>query len=102
MKSLNINDMIKVKLNEVGLAIYVNRAKETNKKFEENNIKHKCPIFPKRDNKGFVKFQLWELMNLYGKHLELAFIKINAIIGKYAEKIGIPNRDEAAVEKKTE
>ena len=40
--------------------------------------------------------------SLIGKHLELAFIKINAIIGKYAEKIGIPNRDEAAVEKKTE
>ena len=71
MKSLNINDMIKVKLNEVGLVIYVNRAKETNKKFEENNIKYKCPIFPKRDDKGFVKFQLWDLMNLYGKHLEL-------------------------------
>ena len=40
--------------------------------------------------------------SLIGKHLELAFIKINTIIGKYAEKIGIPNRDEAAVEKKTE
>ena len=40
--------------------------------------------------------------SLIGKHLELAFIKIKAIIGKYAEKIGIPNRDEAAVEKKTE
>lgn len=72
MKSLNINDTIKVKLNEVGLAIYADRAKETNKKFEENNIKYRCPIFPKRDDKGFVEFQLWDLMNLYGKHLELA------------------------------
>ena len=40
--------------------------------------------------------------SIIGKHLELAFIKINGIIGKYTEKIGIPNRDEAAVEKKIE
>ena len=72
MKSFNINDVIKVKLNEVGLAIYSDRAKEINKKFEENNIKYRSSIFPKRDDKGFVKFQLWDLMNLYGKHLELS------------------------------
>ena len=41
VKSFNINDVIKVKLNEVGLAIYSDRAKEINKKFEENNIKYR-------------------------------------------------------------
>ena len=30
--------------------------------------------------------------NLIGKHLETAFVKINGIVGKYFEKIGIPNR----------
>lgn len=66
-----MNDIIKVKLNEAGLIIYANRAKEMNKKFEENNIKYRYIISPERDDKGFVKFQLWELMNLYGKYLEL-------------------------------
>ena len=72
MKSLNINDTIKVKLNKVGLAIYADRAKEINKKFEESNIKYRCPVSPKTDVDGFVKFQLWDLMKLYGKHLELS------------------------------
>ena len=74
MKKININETVKVKLNEVGLAIYADRAKETNKRFEENNVKCKCPIYPKKDDKGYVEFQLWDLMNLYGKHLELTLI----------------------------
>ena len=40
--------------------------------------------------------------NIIGKHLELAFIKANSIVGRFAEKIGIPNRDIAATEKKSE
>jgi len=74
MKKININETVKVKLNEVGLAIYADSAKETNKKFEENNVKCKFPIYPKRDDKGYVEFQLWDLMKLYGKHLELTLM----------------------------
>ena len=74
MLKINLNETVKVKLNEIGLAIYADRAKETNKKFEENNIKHRCPIYPKRDDEGYVEFQLWDLMNLYGKYLELTLI----------------------------
>lgn len=74
MKKVNINETVKVKLNEVGLAIYADRAKETNKRFEENNVKWKCPLYPKRDDKGYVKFQLWDLMNLYGEHLGLTLM----------------------------
>ena len=40
--------------------------------------------------------------NLIGGHLELAFLKVNGICGKFAEKIGIENKDIAAKEKKTE
>ena len=40
--------------------------------------------------------------NIIGKHLELAFVKANGIIGKYTEKIGIPTRDTLAEEKKNE
>ena len=40
--------------------------------------------------------------NLIGKYLELAFVKANGICGKFAEKIGIENKDVAAKEKKFE
>ena len=40
--------------------------------------------------------------NLIGDKLELAFVKINGIVGKYAEMIGIENKDVAATQKKTE
>ena len=40
--------------------------------------------------------------SLIGDKIELAFIKINGAVGKFAEKIGIPNRDTASVQKKSE
>ena len=40
--------------------------------------------------------------NSIGKYLELAFVKANGICGKFAEKIGIENKDVAAKEKKFE
>ena len=40
--------------------------------------------------------------NIIGDKLEAAFVKINGIVGKYAEMIGIENKDAAAMQKKTE
>ena len=40
--------------------------------------------------------------NIIGDKLETAFVKINGIVGKYAEMIGIENKDAAARQKKTE
>ena len=42
------------------------------------------------------------IMDLIGKYLDSAFIKINGICGSFAEKIGIKNKDIAGKEKKTE
>ena len=42
------------------------------------------------------------IMDLIGKYLDFAFIKINGICGSFAEKIGIENKDIAGKEKKTE
>ena len=49
-------------------------------------------------NKNGIKI----IENLIGGYLELAFVKVNGICGKFAEKIGIENKDIAAKEKKTE
>ena len=40
--------------------------------------------------------------SIIGDKLELAFVKVNGICGKYAEKIGISNKDIAATQKKNE
>ncbi len=50
------------------------------------------------DDKNGITF----IENTIGDKLEIVFVKINGIIGKYAEKLGIPNRDIAATQKKTE
>ena len=42
------------------------------------------------------------IMDLIGKYLDSAFIKINGICGSFAEKIGIENKDIAGKEKKIE
>ena len=42
------------------------------------------------------------IMDLIGKYLDSAFIKINGICGSFAEKIGIKNKDIAGKEKKNE
>ena len=42
------------------------------------------------------------IVDLIGKYLDFAFIKINGICGSFAEKIGIENKDIAVKEKKTE
>ena len=42
------------------------------------------------------------IMDLIGKYLDSAFIKINGICGSFAEKIGIENKDIAGKEKKNE
>ena len=40
--------------------------------------------------------------SLVGNYLELAFVKVNGICGKFAGTLGIENKDDAAKEKKTE
>ena len=50
------------------------------------------------DDKNGIEF----IENIIGDKLEIAFVRINRIVGKYAEKLGIQNKDIAATQKKTE
>lgn len=63
---ININDSVKVKLNETGMYI-----------LRENHLKLK-ESFPNlgefndaRDEDGYMKFQLWDLMQTFGPHIDL-------------------------------
>ena len=70
-KKLNINEYVKVKLNETGLDIYIKRMKEINESLKEKGTDLEFPLYPVRDDKGYVKFQLWDLMELFGEYLRV-------------------------------
>ena len=66
----NINEKVKVKLNEHGLKIL---------KDQHDELRGWCPSIgeyrePKIDNDGFTEFQLWNLMEKFGSHITLGSI----------------------------
>ncbi len=71
---ININDFVKVKLNAKGKDIYYHRDDDARKRYVENYGSYPDwlqPKFPKEDENGYTKFQLWELMQIYGQYLEM-------------------------------
>lgn len=56
---INLNEFIKVKLTDLGKDIY----------YHWYNINR----FPEIDENGYTRFQLWDFIQLYGKHIGMAF-----------------------------
>ena len=69
MKQLNLNCIVKVKLTDHGKDIFYHRYDELNKASGRIII---TPRFPDVDSEGFSQFQLWDFMQVYGKHMMLA------------------------------
>ena len=65
----NINDYVKVKLTEKGKYIYDHRYDETNIELLKREITPIVPIKLEYDEEGYTEFQLWHLMEIYGKYL---------------------------------
>ena len=61
MKEFNINDVVKVKLTDMGKDIYYHQ-------YDEFNL---TQGYTETDENGYTKFQLWELMRLYGKFINM-------------------------------
>jgi hypothetical protein len=73
MKKLNLNDIIKVKLTDAGKDIFYHKYDDLNKRIAESGSKHPIePRFPDVDDEGYSRFQLWDFMWIYGKHMMLA------------------------------
>lgn len=66
MKKFNINDHVKVKLNDFGKTIYYHQFDRFNDMCGKIMIE---PKYPEVDEEGFTEMQLWQLMNIYGPHL---------------------------------
>lgn len=62
----NINDYVKVKLNDLGISILKAKRDELNKTIHANGGKVFGEFELKVDEEGYVKFPLWELMNTFG------------------------------------
>lgn len=66
---INLNEWIKVKLTDLGKEIYYHQYDELNKTYKWKMFK---PSFPKEDEDGYTRFQLWEFIQLYGVHIGMA------------------------------
>lgn len=63
---INLNEPIKVKLTDWGKEIYYHQYDSINQIYGREICK---PSLPKEDENGYVKFQLWCFMELYGMHI---------------------------------
>lgn len=66
---INLNEIIKVKLTDLGKDIYYHQFDELNRRHGKVVIE---PFFPKEDVEGYTEFQLWDFMEIYGKHIGMA------------------------------
>lgn len=65
----NINDYVKVKLTEKGKYIYYHQFDDINECIRKIGGNPLNPIELKYDDDGYVEFQLWHLMEIFGEHL---------------------------------
>lgn len=68
-QNFNINDCVKVKLTEKGKYIYYHQFDDMNVDILKRGGKPLNPIELKYDDEGYVEFQMWHLMEIFGKHL---------------------------------
>jgi hypothetical protein len=71
MWGVNLNQTIKVKLNDLGKEIYYHRFDEVNEQIKSHGGKPITPTMPKVDAEGYTQFQMWQFMNMYGKYMEM-------------------------------
>ena len=63
---INLNEFVKVKLTDLGKDIYYHQFDKMNQQWGRIVCK---PSFPKEDAEGYTKFQLWDFIEIYGKHI---------------------------------
>lgn len=71
MKNFNINDYVYVRLTDYGRGIH-RRAYDRLTKERDGKIPWMYKA-PKEDSEGWSKWQMWELMNVFGDFMVLGF-----------------------------
>lgn len=67
--TINLNDIVKVKLTDVGKDIYYHQNDELNEAIRARGGRLIEARMPKVDEDGYTSFQLHDLMTLYGPHI---------------------------------
>lgn len=67
--NINLNDFVKVKLTDLGKDIYYHQLDEVNELIRKCGGTQIQPKMPVVDKDGKTKIQLWEFIELYGKHI---------------------------------
>ena len=68
MNEINLNDIVYVKLTDYGKDIYYHLYDELNNRAGREIIE---PHFPKEDEYGYSKFQLWDFIRIYGPYISI-------------------------------
>ena len=68
-QDFNINDYVKVKLTDKGKYIYYHYFDDINAKILKDGGTPIIPVELEYDNDGYVEFQLWYLMGMFGRYL---------------------------------
>lgn len=70
----NINQYVKVKLTQEGINIYESRNDKLNEYIDiHGGKKLKRPIYSEKcDSEGYIKMQMWDFMELFGEHIDIA------------------------------
>ncbi|OAB31766.1 hypothetical protein PMSD_18450 [Paenibacillus macquariensis subsp. defensor] len=71
MFKANLNERVKVKLTDVGIAIMKQNRAELNGNIIKRGGKGLGECEPVIDNFGYTAFQLWDLMQTFGEHVGL-------------------------------
>ncbi len=72
--TIDVNDYVKVKLNQMGKDIYFHRHDDIRKEYVEKNGYYPVCFqsdYPKTDENGYSSFPLWEFMKIYGDYMVL-------------------------------
>ena len=62
---LNLNDIVKVRLTDLGREIY-HQYYNINRRYGKIICN---PVLPEEDEAGYMKFQLWVFMSIYGNYI---------------------------------
>ena len=71
MKTININDSVKVKLTPYGKEMYVKHYKDLFSYIpnEDRCLSWQFDQPPKEDDEGYYHDEMWSLMMIFGKHM---------------------------------
>lgn len=69
--TINLNDIVMVKLTDVGKDIYYHQNDDINEAIRQRGGRPVEARMPKVDDEGYTAFQLHDLMTVYGPHIAM-------------------------------